>query len=50
MNYKVIDPEKYYRKGVYRHFTEHMRDNSFLTSPFGAFILILMKISRTTKF
>ena len=22
MNYKVIDKEQYYRKGVYRHFTQ----------------------------
>ena len=30
MNYKVIDKETYYRKGVYRHFTEDCRCSNSL--------------------
>lgn len=31
-NYKIIDKEKYYRKGVYRHFTEDCKCSVSLTA------------------
>ena len=31
MNYKIIDKEKYYRKGVYRHFTEDCKCSVSMT-------------------
>lgn len=32
MNYKVIDKETYYRKGVFRHFTEDCKCSTSITS------------------
>ena len=32
MNYKVIDPEQYYRRGVYRHFTEDCKCSTSMTA------------------
>ncbi|MBQ9037729.1 MAG: hypothetical protein IJ115_09790 [Erysipelotrichaceae bacterium] len=32
MNYKVIDKETYYRKGVFRHFTEDCRCSTSITA------------------
>ena len=32
MNYKIIDKEKYYRKGVYRHFTEDCKCSTSMTA------------------
>ena len=32
MNYKIIDKEKYYRKGVYRHFTQDCKCSSSMTA------------------
>lgn len=32
MNYKVIDIEKYYRKGVYKYFTEHCKSSLSITN------------------
>ncbi len=32
MNYKIIDKEKYYRKGVYRHFSEDCKCSTSVTS------------------
>lgn len=32
MNYKIIDKNKYYRKGVYRHFTEDCKCSMSMTS------------------
>jgi len=31
-NYKIIDKEKYYRKGVYRHFTEDCKCSTSITA------------------
>lgn len=31
MNYKIIDKEKYYRKGVYRHFTKDCKCSTSMT-------------------
>ena len=32
MNYKIIDKEKYYRKGVFRHFSEDCKCSTSITS------------------
>ena len=32
MNYRVVDRESYYRKGVYRHFTEDCKCSVSITS------------------
>ena len=32
MNYKVIDREKYYRKGVFRHFSEDCKCSTSMTA------------------
>ena len=32
MNYKVIDKEKYYRKGVFRYFTEDCKCSTSMTA------------------
>ena len=32
MNYKVIDPEQYYRRGVFRHFTEDCKCSTSVTA------------------
>lgn len=32
MNYKVIDMDKYYRKGVFRHFSEDWKCSVSMTS------------------
>ena len=32
MNYRVIDPEQYYRRGVFRHFTEDCRCSVSMTA------------------
>ena len=32
MNYKVIDKETYYRKGVFRHFTEDCTCSTSMTA------------------
>lgn len=32
MNYKVIDQERYYRKGVYRHFTQDCKCSTSMTA------------------
>ena len=32
MNYKVIDRDKYYRKGVFRHFSEDCKCSASVTA------------------
>ena len=32
MNYRIIDKEKYYRKGVFRHFSEDCKCSTSITS------------------
>ena len=32
MNYRVIDKEKYYRKGVFRHFSEDCKCSTSMTA------------------
>lgn len=32
MNYKIIDKETYYRKGVYRHFTQDCKCSTSMTA------------------
>ena len=41
MNYKVIDKEKYYRKGVFRHFTEDCKCSTSITSRIDVTELVL---------
>ena len=43
MNYKVVDMEKYYRRGVYRHFTEDCKCSTSITSKIDVSKLILKK-------
>lgn len=46
MNYKVIDKEKYYRKGVFRHFSEDCKCSTSVTS--GIDVTVLKEYSKST--
>ncbi|MBO6046512.1 MAG: hypothetical protein J6P61_02055 [Erysipelotrichaceae bacterium] len=46
MNYKVIDKETYYRKGVYRHFTEDCKCSTSITARID--VTELVKYSKET--
>ena len=50
MNYKVIDPEKYYRKGVYRHFTEDCKCSVSMTARIDVTELVTYSKAKGTKF
>ncbi len=50
MNYRVIDREKYYRKGVYRHFTEDCKCSVSLTCRIDVTELVNYSKNRGTKF
>ena len=50
MNYKVIDKEKYYRKGVYRHFTEDCKCSVSMTARIDVTDLINYSKRTETKF
>lgn len=50
MNYKEIDKEKYYRKGVYRHFTEDCKCSSSMTARVDVTKLVLYSKKTGTKF
>ena len=50
MNYKVIDPEKYYRKGVYRHFTEDCKCSTSMTARIDVTELVTYSKAKGTKF
>ena len=50
MNYWVIDREKYYRKGVYRHFTEDCKCSVSLTCRIDVTELVNYSKNRGTKF
>lgn len=47
MNYRVIDIEDYYRKGVYRHFTEDCKCSVSMTGRLD--VTELVRFSRETK-
>lgn len=50
MNYKNIDKETYYRKGVYRHFTEDCKCSSSMTARIDVTDLVNYSKSTDTKF
>ena len=50
MNYKVIDKETYYRKGVFRHFTEDCKCSTSITSRIDVTELVTHSKNIGTKF
>lgn len=50
MNYKVIDIEKYYRNGVFRHFTEDCKCSVSMTARVDVTALVEYSKRRGTKF
>ena len=50
MNYKVIDRETYYRKGVFRHFTEDCKCSTSITSRIDVTELVTHSKNTGTKF
>ena len=50
MNYKIIDKETYYRKGVYRHFTEDCKCSVSMTARIDVTELVDYSKEKGTKF
>lgn len=50
MNYKVIDLDKYYRKGVYRHFSEDCKCSVSMTARIDVTDLVTFSKKTDTKF
>lgn len=50
MNYKVIDKEKYYRSGVFRHFTEDCKCSTSMTARLDVTELVNYSKRTETKF
>ena len=50
MNYRIIDKETYYRKGVYRHFTEDCRCSTSMTARIDVTALVAYSRQAGTKF
>ena len=50
MNYKIIDKEKYYRKGVYRHFTQDCKCSTSMTARIDVTELVKYSKEKGTKF
>ena len=50
MNYKIIDRETYYRKGVYRHFTEDCKCSTSMTARIDVTELVKHSKATGTKF
>lgn len=50
MNYKIIEKEKYYRKGVYRHFSEDCKCSVSMTARIDVTELVSTSKRRGTKF
>lgn len=50
MNYKIIDKEKYYRKGVYRHFTEDCKCSVSMTARIDVTELAVRSKKTGTRF
>ena len=50
MNYRVIDKETYYRKGVYRHFTEDCKCSTSVTARVDVTDLVRHSKETATKF
>ena len=50
MNYRVIDKETYYRKGVFRHFTEDCKCSTSMTARVDVTELVKYSKESSTKF
>ena len=50
MNYKIIDKETYYRKGVFRHFTEDCKCSTSMTARIDVTALVDYSKRTQTKF
>jgi len=50
MNYRIIDKEKYYRKGVYRHFTQDCKCSTSITARLDVTELVDYSKRTNTKF
>ena len=50
MNYKIIDKETYYRKGVYRHFTEDCKCSVSMTARIDVTELVKFSKEKGTRF
>ena len=50
MNYRIIDKENYYRKGVYRHFTEDCKCSVSMTARVDVTDLVKHSTDTGTKF
>ena len=50
MDYKIIDREQYYRKGVYRHFTEDCKCSTSMTARIDVTDLVSRSKETGTKF
>lgn len=50
MNYKVIDKNQYYRKGVYRHFTQDCKCSTSMTARIDVTALKQISDETSTKF
>ena len=50
MNYKIIDRDSYYRKGVYRHFTEDCKCSTSVTARIDVTDLVKYSKEKDTKF
>ena len=50
MDYKIIDREQYYRKGVYRHFTEDCKCSTSMTARVDVTDLVSHSKETGTKF
>ena len=50
MNYRIIDRETYYRKGVYRHFTEDCKCSTSMTARIDVTELVKHSKATGTKF
>lgn len=50
MNYKVIDKEKYYRKGVFEHFSKDCKCSTSITARINVTDLVLYSKKTGTKF
>ncbi|MCQ2533058.1 MAG: CatA-like O-acetyltransferase, family 3 [Clostridia bacterium] len=50
MNYKVIDKEKYYRKGVFKHFTQDCKCSTSMTARIDVTELVNYSKTTNTKF
>ena len=50
MNYRIVDKETYYRKGVYKHFTDDCKCSSSITARLDVTELVKYSKSTNTKF